>query len=800
MFKDTVSAVRDEVIRLLSQQRNIISDLLESEDMVMERDEQQERSLDRPLAEMWNAALAEELTKVHDLEMTLAVVGTMKAGKSTTINAIVGREVLPNRNRPMTTLPTMIRHQPGQETPVLRFPKPQPFNQAIREIRSALRDMDEEALSSLPVNASDDGRTLVQDILSGHIHELDSAYHGTEGIYDFLKTLNDISRLCDSKNLDLPSPLTEYTSLLELPVIDVEFFHLKHRKQQTNGRLTLIDTPGPNEAGQVHLRGILQEQLHKASAILAVLDYTQLNSEADFEVRMAIEEVAKYSRERLFVLINKFDQKDRNSMGADEVRRYVSKELFEDRLPQEHIFPVSSQLGYLANYALREIAERGCLPSPDQAEWIEDFGDRALGSFWQEDIDDIPRVNKSAERLWQKSDFEEPLDRVIGKAYEEAALIVIQSALEKMNMYDEEILQYLKMRRGSIHIDIDSLKQIITELEHNIQLIQDVQEKAEALSDSAQKELSGTFDLVFNQGNETLKRLIDSLFRHGKRLESERAKLERKNNKKNKGYMSDIISLFKPAQKASIPINESGLNVFSNKQDALEFLNKIQSALVQDSSQIFKQIQSEVNRFVESMEYKLQSEIRDKMEPVLERAASKLNDTFHLKISFKQHAIKPIQINFESLREDSINVKNVEKKKTRYVRKWYTLWLREHTESYTVHEDEYHIDTKRMGAAVLENLKASQKKLQQDLDIYMNQELSNNLADYFNHLTSYLDKFLGNLMDGIHDKQKSEESLGKLLSAMESLISVVELHQQDIEPIMNEILSGNPVGKEVSLV
>ncbi|HBV0140261.1 TPA: antirestriction protein [Escherichia coli] len=29
--------------------------------------------------------------------MVLAVVGTMKAGKSTTINAIVGQEILPNR-------------------------------------------------------------------------------------------------------------------------------------------------------------------------------------------------------------------------------------------------------------------------------------------------------------------------------------------------------------------------------------------------------------------------------------------------------------------------------------------------------------------------------------------------------------------------------------------------------------------------------------------------------------------------------------------------------------------------------
>ncbi len=50
--------------------------------------------------------LNNELRKISRLEMVLAIVGTMKAGKSTTINAIVGTEVLPNRNRPMTALPT----------------------------------------------------------------------------------------------------------------------------------------------------------------------------------------------------------------------------------------------------------------------------------------------------------------------------------------------------------------------------------------------------------------------------------------------------------------------------------------------------------------------------------------------------------------------------------------------------------------------------------------------------------------------------------------------------------------------
>ena len=45
--------------------------------------------------------------------------------------------------------------------------------------------------------------------------------------------------------------------------------------------VTLLDTPGPNESGQPHLRKMLKDQLAKASAVLAVLDFTQLKSDAD---------------------------------------------------------------------------------------------------------------------------------------------------------------------------------------------------------------------------------------------------------------------------------------------------------------------------------------------------------------------------------------------------------------------------------------------------------------------------------------------------------------------------------------
>ena len=107
------------------------------------------RSLDTESQPQAIEMLENERRKLENLDMVLAVVGTMKAGKSTTINAIVGAEVLPNRNRPMTALPTLIRHTPGQTQPRLTLEKVQPLTDLLARLRPALEQAAPSTLKSL---------------------------------------------------------------------------------------------------------------------------------------------------------------------------------------------------------------------------------------------------------------------------------------------------------------------------------------------------------------------------------------------------------------------------------------------------------------------------------------------------------------------------------------------------------------------------------------------------------------------------------------------------------------------------
>lgn len=143
---------------------------------------------------------------------------------------------------------------------------------------------------------------------------LKNNYAGEAEISTCLASLNDLVRLATVLNVEFP--FEAYEEVHELPVIEVVFSHLTGM-DDSHGTLTLLDTPGPNEAGQPQLQAMMRDQLQKASAILAVLDYTQVNSEADQQVRAELNDIANVAAGRLFVLVNKFDQQDPNSDHAE---------------------------------------------------------------------------------------------------------------------------------------------------------------------------------------------------------------------------------------------------------------------------------------------------------------------------------------------------------------------------------------------------------------------------------------------------------------------------------------------------
>lgn len=407
------------------------------------------------------ATLNNELRKISRLEMVLAIVGTVKAGKSTTINAIVGTEVLPNRNRPMTALPTLIRHTQGQKEPVLHFSHVAPIDDLMHTLQQRMHECDRQSLTQA-LEIDKDMNVLLQRIEKGEAFE--RHYLGAQPIFHCLKSLNDLVRL--SKALGVDFPFNAYADIEHIPVIEVEFVHLAGLDSYP-GQLTLLDTPGPNEAGQPHLQKMLNEQLARASAVLAVMDYTQLKSISDEEVRQAIAAVGKSVP--LYALVNKFDQKDRNSDDEEQVKALISGTLMKGSIHPTHIYPVSSMWGYLANRARHELTKHGRLPDHEEQRWVQDFAEAALGRRWRNtDLDDIEHLRHAADLLWEDSLFEQPIQKLIHAAYANASLYALRSASHKLLNYAQSAREYLDFRYHGLTVAFDQLQQNIARLEEDM--------------------------------------------------------------------------------------------------------------------------------------------------------------------------------------------------------------------------------------------------------------------------------------------------------------------------------------------
>lgn len=383
--------------------------------------------------------LKEHLHRLETLEVVLTVVGTMKAGKSTCINAIVGREILPNRNRPMTVLPTLIRHKKGVLNPILYFSNTTPVQRLIGKLSTALRRASAIRLNS--VAADTELAQLTTKIRRGFT--VKNCYRGESSIFSFLKSLNDLVRLAAIFGIEFP--FDEYTTLEDFPLIEVEFLNLGQLDNLgTRGSLALLDTPGFNEAGQgKHLGKIFREQLRNASAVLAVLDYTQLKSEAEADLLQELQAIARYSEGRMFALVNKFDRRDSNSDDAATTIHYVSRNLLQDIVPQDRIFPVSGNLASLSQRAEVTLKQKGNLGWSEgkSKDWRDDFGEQAFGRRYGKEINNKEAVQAACQTLWSQSGFEQPLKSVIHFSQLSAVKFALNSSLDQLqevaDMLDE---------------------------------------------------------------------------------------------------------------------------------------------------------------------------------------------------------------------------------------------------------------------------------------------------------------------------------------------------------------------------
>jgi hypothetical protein len=169
-------------------------------------------------------------------EYNVAVIGPMKSGKSTCVNAMVGISIAPNRTEAMTQVATKITHVPYKPIPVLKF-NPEPYRKAMRVV-SQIKEDNTPAGQEAKVTVDSLGGP-VQNIYK-MIHRLDGELDvGSRDIQDDVQTEQEIifqrlKEIYDYKNNSTESPM-------EPPQIVITGPNLTEAEQAIRGWLTTIN-------------------------------------------------------------------------------------------------------------------------------------------------------------------------------------------------------------------------------------------------------------------------------------------------------------------------------------------------------------------------------------------------------------------------------------------------------------------------------------------------------------------------------------------------------------------------------
>ena len=631
MHEKNIALLCDEADRLLQLNINLLRQMVEEPDVLSDSKNENRLLFDKQKALKRIEELEGEQIKTARREMVLAVVGTMKAGKSTTINAIVGQEILPNRNRPMTSVPTLIRHVPGKTEPVLHLEHIQPVRNLLITLQEKLATPAGQQVAQT-LQQTGDTRELL-DILTDD-GWLKNEYHGEEEIFTGLASLNDLVRLAAAMETEFP--FDEYAEVQKLPVIDVEFSHLVGM-DACQGTLTLLDTPGPNEAGQPQMEVMMRDQLQKASAVLAVMDYTQMNSKADEDVRKELNAIADVSAGRLFVLVNKFDEKDRNGDGADAVRQKVPAMLNSDVLPASRVYPGSSRQAYLANRALHELRKNGTLPV-DEA-WVDDFVREAFGRMKKDYVcKDSELATEGATDLWECSLIDQLITEVILSSHSRAAALAVDSAAAKLMQNAENISEYLSLRHQGLMQSIQSLQAHITSLLEDIREIADCLEQVTADVRMAMEEIDARTRELLTGVYTSLEEELNDYFRSGKRKEQQMLEEENSAQPRERNafaFFHDIFGTGNQHDRMRDFDPDSPEIKFSDRREALELMTQIESTVTSLHREAEAQFRPELEKIVSGIETGFRGTALYATENIAGRINTRLEDEgFTVKISF----------------------------------------------------------------------------------------------------------------------------------------------------------------------
>ncbi|MTJ06524.1 MULTISPECIES: dynamin family protein [unclassified Anabaena] len=715
----------------------------------------------------------QEVEKVKNLELRMAIVAPMKAGKSTITNAIIGQDILPSRNSAMTTLPTEIIFDAGLQEPILTLSREivTVFQETLLALRKQINEMGlekaQEKLAQYPHL-----QIMPKLIQKALVESVPHKSEGRKNIALTLTSLNDIVRLC---SIICPS-VDPLQSLTEVPRIRTPFWLSQTNQQsETLGKLVIVDTPGPNEAGEnLRLQAVVAEQLRKSSMVLIVLDFTQLKNEAAEKVKKDVERVIDLrGKESLYVLINKVDQRRDGDMKPEQVQQFVAAEFGIGNVGDiNRVFEISARRAFTSANFLMELQQR-----PDvevsKLETSSSLAQEVFGIDWEEDLKEaaVEELIKKAEKLWKKSGFDPFLNGAINALMAEAAPRCIESALKISLARLAELQDDVQLRRSAMAQDEEKVKFEVTALETDLQSLEDCRQRLQEV-DNIKTNLYQQLNKILETLKQKATVSLESSFIEE---EYQRADLVKKGGMVATNFFNLISKRFN----SQIKPTGSGVIEFNSLREAEDFAEQAIAYPKQRIDMLLDDVREQVRKITEKSRLKLTNFLIQETQPIIDRARQRLNEAFEINLSLPTLTIDSEDIDFGKVRVNSntrwldqgYENKVVEKRK-------FTHWLFLVPKKETIRvkrpdkkEDYYTVSLQEIIDQSSESIDQSVRNIKQGINQYLDEDFKQRVSIFFNDLDIYLSNYRESLIQSQQDQKLQVEEKEKLVTELDYLFA-----------------------------
>ena len=350
----------------------------------------------------------------------VAVVGAIKSGKSTMLNAFIGRDLLPNQNAPCTVATTEIFH-------------------SKEECNFISKHMEDGTYENIKASKN---------------FTLEEMFH------DEIKKVRKDNTHSYIQKYSLHTPVNGLETSIYGDVIK---------------NFVLLDTPGPDEISTMnfnveHIQKVFLKELRTSDALIVIFDYQNFMSDMNGKILKYIasnENIVERAKNKIHFIINKIDLNNNKDDSIDECIE-KTKNMIKEYIPiieDPNVYAVSAKQAILSRMVKKNIANQETLNEIDRlygSKYIEEIEINGIKRKFK--LEPIEYANKLLEESKIEIVEREILNCIFSNFAEENLEIVI----EKLISINKDIINSLENDILAINnkydISLEKIEKIKNEL------------------------------------------------------------------------------------------------------------------------------------------------------------------------------------------------------------------------------------------------------------------------------------------------------------------------------------------------